>query len=147
MTMDKNRPKAKLLAKHFGPVKVTKIISSTAYELAIPKTMKIHPVFHISLLTPYQDPNKYFSKRKAQPPAPIVTSSGDQEYEVEEILDKRTDRYGKIEYLIRWQGYSACDDSWEPISNLNCSKLIKEFENQSLVTAKLSKNNIHSRKK
>ena len=42
----------KLTDKWAGPFKILKKLSSVAYELELPKTWKIHPVFHISLLKP-----------------------------------------------------------------------------------------------
>ena len=51
------------------------------------------------------------------------------EFLVEKILDKRW-RYGKIEYLLKWVGYSDDHNSWEPEENLHCEELIKDFEEQ-----------------
>ena len=49
-----------------------------------------------------------------------------KEYEVQSITDIRKVN-GKIQYLVRWKGYSANEDSWEPIENLKCNKLIDQF--------------------
>ena len=38
-------------------------------------------------------------------------------YEPERIVDERL-QGGRREYRIRWKGYSATEDSWEPLSNL-----------------------------
>jgi hypothetical protein len=48
-------------------------------------------------------------------------------YFVESILDKRV-QTGRIEYLIKWEGYDEQHNSWEPKKNVS-SVLIKEFEN------------------
>lgn len=48
-------------------------------------------------------------------------------YEVEEILDRRI-RNGAVEYLLKWEGYPASENSWEPESNLECPWLIQLFE-------------------
>ena len=29
--------------------------------------------------------------------------------------------------MVRWKGYSATDDTWEPEDNLNCQELIETF--------------------
>ena len=42
----------KLTPKFVGPLKVVKQITPVAYELELPKSMKIHDVFHVSLLRP-----------------------------------------------------------------------------------------------
>lgn len=52
----------------------------------------------------------------------------DTGYEVEKIINSRIEK-GKKVFLIRWKGYSAKDDTWEPLSSLNCPEKIKEFEN------------------
>lgn len=45
----------------------------------------------------------------------------DIEYEVEQILDYRKEEGTNVDqYLIRWKGFTAHYDTWEPTSNLNC---------------------------
>ncbi|XP_029070929.1 chromodomain Y-like protein isoform X1 [Monodon monoceros] len=49
-------------------------------------------------------------------------------YEVERIIDKRKNKKGKTEYLVRWKGYDSEDDTWEPEQNLvNCEEYIHDF--------------------
>lgn len=50
------------------------------------------------------------------------------EYEVDKIVDEET-RNGKKYYRIRWKGYGAKSDTWEPKNSLNCPDKIKEYEN------------------
>ena len=54
--------------------------------------------------------------------------SSDEEYQVEEVLKHRA-RGSKHEYLLKWQGYGAESNTWEPASNV-CPILLKEFENR-----------------
>jgi len=56
-----------------------------------------------------------------------VATAEDKAYEVEAIVGKRI-RYGQIEYLVKWTRLAECDNSWEPVNNLNCPKLIGTFE-------------------
>ena len=44
---------SKLALRRHGLFKILCVISPVAYELELPKHWKIHPVFHVSLLTPY----------------------------------------------------------------------------------------------
>merc|ERR1711973_91132 len=51
------------------------------------------------------------------------------EYEVENVVSKRETDEGKVEYLVKWKGWNASDNTWEPIENLESSQeLIDEFE-------------------
>ena len=52
----------------------------------------------------------------------------EQEYVVEKVLDKRKNEKGQIQYLLKWEGFPVEESTWERSSNLNCSKLIEEFE-------------------
>ncbi|XP_004753702.1 chromodomain Y-like protein isoform X3 [Mustela lutreola] len=48
--------------------------------------------------------------------------------QVERIVDKRKNKKGKIEYLVRWKGYDSEDDTWEPEQHLvNCEEYIHDF--------------------
>ncbi|KAB0372310.1 hypothetical protein FD755_016102 [Muntiacus reevesi] len=49
-------------------------------------------------------------------------------YEVERIVDKRQNKTGKMEYLVRWKGCSREDATWEPEQHLvNCEECIHDF--------------------
>lgn len=39
-------------------------------------------------------------------------------YEVEEILDKRSEEDGSVSYFIKWKNYAVEESTWEPASNL-----------------------------
>ena len=47
------RPSKKLDAKKLGPFTIVEVISPHAYRLALPASMKVHNVFHASLLQPF----------------------------------------------------------------------------------------------
>jgi hypothetical protein len=60
---------------------------SVYYRLMLPSSMKIHPVFHVSLLDPYK-PSTILDR--TQDPLPPVVVDDELEWEVEEILDSRS---------------------------------------------------------
>jgi hypothetical protein len=101
------RPSAKLDFKRLGPYRITTIVgeSQLAYKLELPTSMRIHPVFHVSLLEPYRA--NTIPGRVQPPPPPIEVEEG-EEFEVEEILDSRI-RNGKLHYLVDWVGYGPSD--------------------------------------
>ncbi len=49
----KNPGAKKLLPKWIGPYKVIKHIGPVAYQLELPRNLKLHHVFHAALLHPY----------------------------------------------------------------------------------------------
>ena len=114
------RPSDKLDHKKLGPFKIKQVKGPLNYELALPKTMNIFPVFHISLLE---------KAPPGAPPAPITEIqpvNPNAEYEVEKILHCKYIS-NKVKYLIKWKNYPDSENTWEPKSNLNCLETLKEF--------------------
>ena len=102
---------------------------TSAYQLDIPKTWHaIHPIFNKVLLTPYQKP-KYASQKKDIRPEP-VTVLGQEEYEVEEILNSKKGKglRGTLRYLVKWKGYPITEATWEPKANvIHARKAVQDF--------------------
>ena len=48
-------------------------------------------------------------------------------YEIEEILDHRNLRGGKVEYLVHWKGYGVKDRTWEPPTSFIERKCIDDY--------------------
>ena len=121
---------AKLMPKWMGPYTISKRIGKVAYQLSLPPGMKIHNVFHASLL------KVYHSDGNVQPPEfenlATYKINADLEYEVDMILAHRDTVYRKKsvrQYFVQWVGYGTEHNTWEPESELmrKCSTLITAY--------------------
>ena len=119
------RRRSEKLTEHFvGPYKVKGIVSSNTIELELPKSIRIHPVVNISRV---QLCKPQVEEQKKTPPK-LVIIEGEEEFEVEKIINKRTVRE-KEKFLVRWKRYMAEEDTWESRENLeNAKELVEEFE-------------------
>lgn len=84
---------------------------------------RTHPVFHVSLLEPYQV-NDIPGRLVPEPPPIII--DGQEEFEVTEISNSRFAKGKGFQYLVHWLGYQK--PTWEHIANVShCKDLIEEF--------------------
>ena len=86
----------KLTERFVGPYKIKEIISLNAVKLELPSTVRIHPVVNVSRIRKYV--GQVEGQKKKQPALVII--KGEEEWEVERILNKRRVR-GKDKYLVR----------------------------------------------
>ena len=117
----------KLGDRQLGPFKILEKVGPVDYRLELPLSLRrIHNVFHVDKLYPWK--GNSINGAIPAPPGPIQLEEEDEpEYEVEDILDSRI-RWKKLEYLIKWVGYDAGNNSWEPAENLkNAPKMVKQF--------------------
>jgi len=122
----KGRRPEKLTKRFVGPYKIKGVVSSNAIELELPKTIKIHPVVNVSRVRLYKP---QVEGQKKTLPKPVIIE-GEEEFEVEKILNKRVVR-GKEKFLVQWKRYTAEGDTWESGENLeNTKKLVEEFERE-----------------
>jgi hypothetical protein len=121
------RPCDKLDYQRLGPFIISHQINDVAFRLDLPPHMHLHPVFHVSLLEPYNASS--IPDRVVPPPPPVQLVDG-PEFEVKAILDSKIVRK-KLYYLVDWLGYTPNDRTWEPAENLdNASDLVAEFHRQ-----------------
>jgi len=90
----------------------------------VPELSQINPVFHCTLLKPYQPNDRHqFPAREFEKPAPVV---GDF-WEVEKIMEFRQEpKTHKPRYKIRRKGYGPKDDSWTHPDDIS-KEILQEF--------------------
>jgi len=73
--------------------------------------MRIHPVFHNSLLKPYMETTTH-GPNFTRPPSEIVREE-EGHYKIEKILQSRPTRNRKsTQYLVHWKGYTEANHTW-----------------------------------
>ena len=91
----------KFAPKYVGPYTIKEKVGMVAYKLELPDCMKVHPVFHVSLLREFRSDSRY-----APPPPEIEFVDGERVYKMEAIVDDRLGGPRKLQqYLVKWQGY------------------------------------------
>jgi hypothetical protein len=113
----------KLSKAWIGPFKVTAVHNYENYELDLPHEFSLmHPVFHTSLLKPY-------NRREAQPEVgpKLVRKNGktEQEWPAEAILKHRP---SSNRYLVKWKGHDESQNTWEPYEHVKGTTVLAEFE-------------------
>ena len=79
------KPSKKLSHRYIEPFCVKEPVGTQTYCLSLPTSYQIHPVFHISLLEPYESRGE---DRETHMPESITIDEHD-EYKIEEILDRK----------------------------------------------------------
>jgi hypothetical protein len=94
------RPLEKLDHQRLNPFPIIKLIIVVVFQLKLLGSMKIHLMFHISLLEPY---HAFIIQGKIHDPPPPIEIDGEQEYEMEDILYSRIYNY-QFQHLVHWHG-------------------------------------------
>jgi hypothetical protein len=140
-----DQPSAKLAPKRHGPFIIKQVLSPITYQLTLPHQWKIHNVFHVDLLTPYIETD-FHGPNYMRPPPDLI--DGEEEYEVESILKSR--RYGrgrKVQYLVKWKGYTDLDNEWVNWDDMHADEALEEFKRrqpQSITHIRRAVNEIES---
>ncbi|EGO04631.1 hypothetical protein SERLA73DRAFT_41425, partial [Serpula lacrymans var. lacrymans S7.3] len=114
----KDRQSRKLTKKWIGSYR-NKEVKPNVMELELPKRMKVVPTVNISHVKPYKGP--LLGQRLDRPGPVVVTQEGEEEFEVERVIDAHLKR-GKLEFLVLWKGYGDEDRMWEPEAHLDNSR-------------------------
>ena len=125
-----NQPTSKLAPRRHGPFVISQVMSPVSYRLELPHQWRVHPVFHIDLLTPYRE-TKTHGENYQRPPPELIDN--EEEFEVEAILDSQCFGQGrKLQYLIKWLEYPESDNQWEDVDKVHANQLIRNFQRQHL---------------
>ncbi|TPX37918.1 hypothetical protein SeLEV6574_g07822 [Synchytrium endobioticum] len=117
------RASKKLESNYMGPYYIKRKISPVAFEPQLPKSMKIHPVFHVDLLKPYV---RSTDTSRSSPKPPPISVEEQKGWIIKDIIDVR--KKGKhYEYLIDWVGFPPESRTWEPRWHLDDDELLKTW--------------------
>ncbi|XP_022861893.1 uncharacterized protein LOC111382220 [Olea europaea var. sylvestris] len=108
-----------LVRRYEGSFPVIAKVGKVSYRLDLPSSLKIHPVFHVSMLKPYHEDMEDPSRGESQRAPPIVTKSFDKE--VDEVLADRIVRRRGVppcqQFLIKWKGLPESEATWPVLIN------------------------------
>ena len=118
----------KFWPRYVGPFTITEVISTHAYRLDLPATWKIHPIFHISLLKPFESDGSFH-------PLSLPDLLNEDTYAVASIHAHRSMRSGsklKYEYLCGYNDEDEASRTWERESDLlkHCPQLLASYKRQ-----------------
>lgn len=125
----------KFAPKYVGPYRILKLHAhGNAAQLALPDTFKarnIHDVFNVALLKRYVPRPPALGPQRQNHPPPLTDTDEGRLWEVDRVMQVRTRRNRK-QVLVRWKGYGADDDTWEPYDTFkqDCPEALLEWESR-----------------
>ena len=131
----------KLSPKLYGLFKVLEKRGNRAFKLDISPGWKIHPVFQVSLLEPYNVSDRPNREQTQREPEDV---EGELEWEVEKIVKseiitytrkvRRVDKeFKELCYFVNWAGCSEDENTWEPPEGLvNAREIVEKFHRENL---------------
>jgi len=118
-------PSPKLSHRQLGPFEIECQVGPSAYHLKLPHGMRqLHPVFNVVKLS--AAPKDPILGRKLQALPPPIVVDGEEEWEVEEILNSRWHRR-RFQFLVKWKGFSREHNLWEVASDVKAPDLVAEY--------------------
>ena len=105
-----------------GPFTILERKGPVTFKLELPPHMKIHPVFHKSLLEQCHDQN-------AKLILPELEDEDPNEIKTPEYISDAREFWGKQHYLVHWLETDKGEDTWEPSQTLTPG-LVRQFHQQ-----------------
>ena len=108
------------------------------YRLDLPSSVKIHNVFHVSLLKSFTDLNTFQPDRVSASQPPPLLQEDQEEFEVERIISHRKWR-GQKQFLVHWLGYGDSEWTWIGEGHLgNARDLVEDYMDSLSLTERKS---------
>jgi len=106
--------------RYEGLFSVIAKVGKVSYCLNLSKTLKIHPIFHLSILKSYHQDMEELNRNESQWAPPIVIKSFNKE--VDEVLTRRVVTSRGVppskQYPIKWKGLPESEATWEAQEDL-----------------------------
>ena len=113
----------KLSPRFIGPFQISRVISRSAVRLVLPRSLRVHPTFHVSRIKPVT--NCPLSPLPRPAPLPRLVD-GHPTFSVRRLLGVRARGRG-FQYLVDWDGYGPEERSWVPARDILDPGLIADF--------------------
>ena len=128
--------KRKLGPQWYGPFKVLKLVGKSCYQIELPRNVKAHDIFHVSVLERFHTDDKHQERQAATPqvfPAPEEHRNTLQEFEndgaeyiVLNILDIRIHR-GHKQWLALYESGATKWQTRESFESLDGDEITEAF--------------------
>jgi hypothetical protein len=112
---DQKKPSI-LLPPKIGPFRIVAKHPNDNYELALPNSWKVHPIFAREKIFEYRETDTPTQKDLEEFPSP----DPQEEYEDEKILDNDFDADNNLTVSIKWVEFE--NPTWRPITDLSMLK-------------------------
>ncbi|KAJ3004115.1 hypothetical protein NUW54_g4964 [Trametes sanguinea] len=93
----------------YQPRAIGMVMGPTTVKLRLPSTWRIHPIFHTSLISHYHTTPEH-GPNYVTPPPDII--NGNEEWEIESIINHRKLARGGIQYLVTWKERPSHENEW-----------------------------------